>query len=186
MSRLILLRHSLTEGNERRLYYGWTDIPLSPAGRALCLEMRESRPLPACGLCVTSGLIRANETLALLTGREPDEILPDLREMRFGRFEMRGYEELRDDPDYRRWVSGGPCPGGESQAEFRARILRGGAALLGLGGGALAICHGGVIANLMEAWFPAEGRDFYEWQPGPCRGYRIEAQGETPARFFEI
>ena len=35
MRTLYLLRHSLTEANERRLYCGWTDLPLSPAGRAL-------------------------------------------------------------------------------------------------------------------------------------------------------
>ena len=192
MSGLILLRHSLTEGNERRLYYGWTDLPLSPAGQALCRQLREARPLPECALHVTSGLARTDETLRLLTGRAPDRTLPDLREMRFGRFEMRGYEELKGDPDYLRWISDDPilgttrCPGGESQAEFRARVLRGGAELLGIGRDALAVLHGGVIANLMREWFPEAGRNFFEWQPGPCRGYRVEVKAGAPASYREI
>ena len=36
MNTLYMIRHSLTEGNERRLYYGATDLPLSENGRTLC------------------------------------------------------------------------------------------------------------------------------------------------------
>ena len=192
MSALILLRHGLTEANARRLYCGWTDLPLSPAGQALCREMRKARPLPDCDAYAASDLARARETLVLLTGRDPELTLPDLREMHFGAFEMRGYEELKGDADYRRWIAQDPftgavsCPGGESPAEFRARALRGGAALLQMQGDALAVCHGGAIVQLMAAWFPTEGRNFYEWQPGPCRGYRVEVEDGAPVGFSEI
>lgn len=189
MRTLYLLRHSLTEGNERRLYYGATDLPLSEAGRRLARERAQSRPLPECGLYVTSGLRRADETLGLLTGRRPDVALPDLAEMRFGDFEMHSYEELRDDADYRRWLDDcmGPgvmrCPNGESQSEFRERSLRGGAALLALPWEtATAVIHGGPIANLMGAWFPEAQKGFYDWQPDPCEGYRVEFDGDAPVR----
>ena len=104
MSALFLLRHSLTEANERRLYCGWTDLPLSPGGQALCRDARAARPLPDCGHYVTSGLRRTEETLFLLTDHTPTLTLPDLREMHFGRFEMHSYEELKDDADYRRFL----------------------------------------------------------------------------------
>ena len=32
--RILLLRHGITEANEKHLYCGSTDLPLSPAGRA--------------------------------------------------------------------------------------------------------------------------------------------------------
>ena len=32
--KILLLRHGLTEANEKHLYCGSTDLPLSPAGRA--------------------------------------------------------------------------------------------------------------------------------------------------------
>ncbi|MDO4866142.1 MAG: histidine phosphatase family protein [Clostridia bacterium] len=190
MRSLILLRHSLTEGNERRLYYGSTDLPLSPAGIALAETSARERPLPPCALYVTSGLRRADETLLLLTGKAPDLVLPDLREMDFGAFEMRGYEALKSDPDYQRWISdlmgsgNLPCPGGESQAQFRVRALRGGEALLRREWQtALAVVHGGVVATLMARWFPEEPRSFYDWQPAPCRGWRVEFDGLEPRSF---
>ncbi len=190
MRVLYLVRHSLTEANERRLYYGWTDLPLSGAGRALALEAAAKHPLPACDLYVTSGMRRADETLGLLAGRKPDAALPELKEMNFGAFEMRGYPELKDDPDYRRWIddllnSGDArCPGGESPAEFHSRVLRGGEALLALDwNAALAVVHGGTIANLMSAWFPEAGQGFYEWQPGPCGGWRVNFKGTAPLSF---
>ena len=31
-SRICLIRHGITEGNKRRLYYGHADIPLAPEG----------------------------------------------------------------------------------------------------------------------------------------------------------
>ena len=191
MSALFLLRHSLTEANERRLYCGWTDLPLSPAGQALCRDARAARPLPDCGHYVTSGLRRTEETLLLLTDHTPTLTLPDLREMHFGRFEMHSYEELKGDADYRRWIGDEytgalPCPGGESRSQFKQRVLRGGQALLDLSGDVLAVCHGGVIANLMAVWFPELSRNFYEWQPAPCRGYRLDIRCGAPMRFIEI
>ena len=191
MRTLYLLRHGITEANEKHLYGGSTDSPLSENGWRMAREIAVSRTLPNCDICVSSGMTRANETLAILTGRSPDLILSELSEMDFGQFEMLGYETLRHIPDYQRWVgddSGAfPCPGGESTGAFRKRVLAGGEALLALDWGmALVVCHGGVIVNLMGAWFPAENRGFYEWQPAACGGWRVEFDGRTPIRFEPI
>lgn len=191
MRALYLLRHSLTEANERRLYCGWTDLPLSPAGRALALETRLAHPLPPCELYVTSGLARADQTLRLLTGHGADLALPDLREMAFGAFEMRAHDALCGDGDYRRWMLDREgdvrCPGGESRREFAERVARGREALLdGAWRTATAVVHGGVIARLMADWFPGEERGFYDWQPAPCRGWRVEFEGWLPALWREV
>ena len=191
MRTLYLLRHGLTEANERRLYCGRTDLPLSPNGLALAREIAARRPLPDCNLYASSGMVRANETLAILTGRGPGRIIPELSEMDFGRFEMLGYETLKRDADYLRWIEdeGGsvPCPGGESTGAFRRRALAGGAALLNQSwNSAIAVCHGGVIVALMDAWFPTEHRGYYEWQPAACDGWRIEFDGCAPLRFEKV
>ena len=190
MRVLHLVRHSLTEANERRLYYGWTDLALSGAGRKLAMDTAKKHPLPACELYVTSGMRRADETLGLIATRKPDAAIAELKEMDFGTFEMRGYPELKDDPDYRRWIDGivssgdARCPGGESSSEFHSRVLRGGEALLAMPWqSAVAVVHGGTIANLMGAWFPEEGRSFYEWQPEPCGGWRVTFDGARPLSF---
>ena len=193
MRALILLRHSLTEANERRLYYGWTDLALSSAGRRLARETAARRPLPTPELCVTSGMRRANETLMLLTGRTPDAVIPALKEMNFGAFEMRGHWSLERETDYRRWLTGRmdgvdiAPPGGESPRQFHARALRGGEALLAMAWqSALAVVHGGTIVHLMAEWFPGEGKGFYDWQPGPCEGYRVAFDGRTPVGYEAI
>ena len=190
MTALILLRHSLTAANEARLYCGSTDLPLSPAGRELALKWQRDRPLPECDVYASSGMSRADQTLELLTGRAPDAVFGDLREMDFGAFEMRRYEDMLADSDFVRWIEdeGGDvcCPGGESRNAFHARVRLGGAALLALPGeSAVVVCHGGTIVALMEAWFPDVRRHFYEWQPAACRGYRIEINGR-PTRFEDI
>jgi alpha-ribazole phosphatase len=191
MRTLYLLRHGITEANEKHLYGGSTDSPLSENGRRMAREIAVSRPLPNCDICVSSGMTRANETLAILTGRSPDLILSELSEMDFGQFEMLGYETLRHVPDYQRWIgddSGAfPCPGGESTGAFRQRVRSGGNELLEMQWRtALVVCHGGVIVNLMEGWFPLEARGFYEWQPTACKGWRVLFDRSQPIRFEPI
>lgn len=189
MRALYLMRHSLTEANERHLYGGSTDSPLTERGRQIARERRGA--VPECGVYVSSGMARANETLYLMTGHKADAVLPQLREMDFGAFELRGYEELKDVPEYVAWIGDEtgetPCPGGETTREFRERVLAGGEELLALRADtACAVCHGGVIVNLMGAWFPGENRNFYYWQPAACRGYRIVIQDGRPASFEEV
>ena len=191
MRALFLLRHGMTEANERRIYCGSTDLPLSDDGRAMAGEIAVQRPLPACELYITSGMARANETLQILTGRKPDRVLTAFSEMDFGRFEMLGYETLRHDPDYQRWIDDTdgvvPCPGGESTGAFRQRVRSGGNELLEMQWRtALVVCHGGVIVNLMEGWFPLEARGFYEWQPAACKGWRVLFDHGLPIRYEPI
>ena len=50
MRALYLLRHGVTEANEKRLYGGSTDSPLSENGRRMAREIAVSRPLPVCDI----------------------------------------------------------------------------------------------------------------------------------------
>ncbi|MBR2798543.1 MAG: histidine phosphatase family protein [Clostridia bacterium] len=191
MRALYLLRHGMTEANERRIYCGRTDLPLSEGGRKQALEIAQSRSLPDCELYLSSGMARADETLFILTGHKADRVLPSLSEMDFGRFEMLGYDSLKRDADYLRWIGDGTgtvaCPDGESTGAFRRRVLSAGEALLALSWeSALVVCHGGVIVNLMGKWFPLEGRGFYEWQPAACGGWRVLFEQRRPIRFEPV
>ena len=191
MRTLYLLRHSLTEANEKRLYCGRSDLPLSDRGREIAAQTRQARPLPECDLYVTSGMTRAEETLRLLTGRRSDRVIPDLAEMDFGRFEMQSYAALREDSDYQRWIGDETgevcCPGGESTALFRQRVVSGGKIMLDMPWrSAVAVCHGGTIVHLMQGWFPSEDRNFYQWQPAACEGWRISFEKQDPVGFERI
>ncbi len=175
MSRLYLIRHGKTEANEKHLYCGSTDLPLSRQGaaelKALCYQLPPVR-------FVTSGMRRTEETLALLFGEVPHEQDPGFREVDFGSFEMKSYEQLKDEPQYQQWLSGynerNIPPSGESGAQMTERVLRALEALQKGGEDVALITHGGVIAAIMASLFPEEEKNRYQWQPKPGHGYLVE------------
>ena len=184
--KLTLLRHGVTEGNLRRLYYGATDIPLLPQGREALRKARETSVYPAAGRYYTSGLGRTEETLRLLYGDVPHEKLPGLREMDFGVFEMRSYEELKSDSRYQTWITGdveaNVCPGGESAVDLTRRALSAIAPVIAAGEDAVCLIHGGVIASLMVSWFPGRGSRF-TLTPQPGEGWQIDFTEGRPVDF---
>ena len=187
--KLYLVRHGKTAANERHLYCGSTDLPLSERGRKeLAALAAGSWPQPE--VFYTSGMKRTGETLEILYPGAAYTVCPDLREIDFGDFEMKSYEMLQADPAYQAWITGdnqaNVCPHGESGAEVARRAVRAMEGILARGQDALAVTHGGVIAALMAAWFPAAGKNRYEWQPGPGRGYGVAFTAGRPVQFWEI
>ena len=172
---IYLIRHGKTEANERRLYCGSTDLPLSQAGRAelqkLHYDIKNVRLL-------TSGMKRTNETMELLFPELPYEADPRFREMDFGAFEMHSYEELKDDPAYQVWITGdnesNVPPQGESGVQMKARVL---SAFSEICEDTCLVTHGGVIAAIMAYLVPEEGKHRYQWQPPNGHGYCITEAG---------
>ena len=172
--RLHFLRHGMTEASEKRLYCGHTDLPLSEQGRSDLAMLKETIIYPKADIYITSGLTRACKTLYILYNREPDLIMEEFKEIDFGNFEMKSHEDLKDEPEYQRWINDGSCPGGESRDVFRNRVMTGLDKLSALDAeSAVVICHGGVIVLIMEQLFPGE-KNFYEWQPGFGHGYSFD------------
>lgn len=124
---------------------------------------------------LTSGLLRTEQTLRLLYGDVPHEVWPELREISFGIFEGKSYDELNGRADYAAWLAGdwfgNVPPGGESFAQAQARILAGLARMQAQGEDILAVVHGGTVLTIMQALFPEEEKNGYEWQPRPGGGY---------------
>ena len=181
MSLIYLIRHGKTIANERCLYCGSTDLPLSPEGvRELELLRPLYPPLTGCRL-ITSGQLRTEQTLRILFGDAPHEQVPALREMDFGAFEMQSYEDLQENPDYLAWISGDNeaniAPGGESGNQMRARVLAAFTLLKSDPRDTVLVTHGGVIAAIMAAEFPHENKNRYEWQPKPGQGYILDNAG---------
>lgn len=178
MKALYLIRHSITEGVERRLYYGATDLPLVESGWKLCESLRGSFDLPSDVTYATTGMIRTRETLEGLFGKVPYEEFPDLREMNVGVLEMHSYEELKENPDYLNWIfdeiGDFRIPGGETKNEMSARIMRCINMLASRPGpDQVIVCHGGTICNAMTNLFPNDCKSFYDWSPKPCTGYAV-------------
>ena len=178
MSRLYLIRHGKTEANLQHRYCGSTDLPLSEAGKE---ALRELHYAVSGVRFLTSGMLRAEQTLSILFGDVPHEKRPAFREVDFGIFEMHTYEELKEDPAYLAWITGDNManvpPRGESGNQMLARVL---AALPELmQEDTVLVTHGGVIAAIMEHLFQEEDKSRYQWQPGPGYGYLIEIENGT-------
>lgn len=173
--QLLMLRHGITEANEKRVFTGAMDIPLSPHGKMALKEI--SGTYPPGALYFTSGMVRAKQTLALLYGDVPAIDMPDLAEYRFGDFEGRGHADLwENEPQYREWVKREDmdiaCPGGESYRMFDARVRLGFDVLCAHAwqGLSVLIAHGGVLAAIMRL-YAHKGA----WSQPPCNacGYRL-------------
>ena len=169
---IYLIRHGKTQANEKHLYCGSTDLPLSEAGReelqGVHYDIKNVRFL-------TSGMKRTEETLKILFGDVPYEVDPRFREIDFGVFEMRSYDQLKDTPEYQAWLTGDNeaniPPLGESAMQMKKRVLE---AFSEIQEDTCIITHGGVIATIMAAYFPEEGNTRYQWQPKPGCGYVIQ------------
>lgn len=167
-----LIRHGKTEANEKRLYCGSTDLLLSEKGREELKNLHYDLPNVHF---LTSGMKRTNETLHILFGNVPFEEDHRFREVDFGIFELRGYEELKAMPAYQAWISGdnerNVPPGGESGEQMRKRVLE---AFSEIREDTVLVAHGGVIAAIMEYLFPNENKSRYEWQPQNGCGYVVK------------
>ena len=170
--RIFLIRHGRTEANEKWLYCGSTDLSLSEKGR----EELAGISYDISGVrFLTSGMKRTNETLKILFGEVPYAVDPRFREVDFGMFEMQSYYAIQDTPEFQAWVTGdneaNVPPGGESGLQMKRRVLE---AFSEIKEDTVIICHGGVIAALMEHLFPEEQKSRYDWQPKNGKGYCLQ------------
>ena len=173
--KILILRHGKTAMNLHGRYQGRTDVPLCPEGEAELLSM---------GVCPdvqrvwVSPMRRAMRTAELCFPNAAQIPVPDFREMDFGTFEGKNYQEMADDPEYRAWVDGmcrGKCPGGESMGEFIDRVCAAFEALaaeaIAAGEQSLVItAHGGTIMALLSRYGRPE-KDYYDWHAANGGGY---------------
>jgi broad specificity phosphatase PhoE len=122
---IVLVRHAETVASVEGRYLGWTDAPLTPAGRAAAASLGDR--IGRADLVVSSDLPRALETARLAL---PDAVVePDarLRELSFGTFEGRTYEENLGAHGrlFRDWIDDPYAvrpPGGELLGELETRV----------------------------------------------------------------
>ena len=190
-----IVRHGLTAWNVEQRYQGQRDIPLLLPDAVPALDRlrdylrayQSERPFDAV---YSSDLGRCRQTLAhVLEGREGDTALhvePRLREMDFGAYEGKCYDELKNLPQYRAWIDSQgeqAPPEGESAAALRARLDAWFAELLAAAEAhawqrVLVVTHGGVIRELRRRF---EAIDFWDGSvsqaEGRCFGFD-KSQGE--------
>lgn len=200
-SQIGLIRHGITEGNVRRLYYGRTDVPLAPKGIEELQRLTDENVYPDSenAKLFTTGMTRTIQTKDLIYGERPYEEIEYLQEIDFGEFEMKNYEELLENEDYRDWITAEDLekapPGGESINEFNARVIKGYEELRRKHSEhveklknadvyeddtplSVVICHGGTISAIMSHIWPDVYDNMYGWIPDPGHGYLLTLEGE--------
>lgn len=130
MGLFYLVRHAESEWNAEERLCGWTDVPLSDAGRRQAGRLGERlRGLPPAAI-YTSPLVRAADTARIIaegTGLTPIAD-PRLVELNFGAWEGKTYQEIiaEESELYRRWDADPATvapSGGETGLETIARVM---------------------------------------------------------------
>lgn len=126
-AKITWIRHGMTRANEEHRYLGKTDEPLSEKGIRFLQEKKKKSFFNAPEFLYASPMKRCVQTAEILFRRKP-VLIPEWKEMDFGQFEGKNYEELKDNPDYQKWIDSNgtlPFPGGEPREQFIRRSMEG-------------------------------------------------------------
>ena len=185
---IVLLRHGETAYNAQRRYQGKSDIPLSARGKA---RLRAADFAP--DVVFVTALCRTAQTAAAVFPHARQIVVPALREMDFGVFEGRTYDEMKGDAAYCAWLDSGcesACPNGESKAVFCKRVCR---AFEKLADEALArgderlviVAHGGTQMAALSR-FVEPHRDYYDWNAPLAGGFVLDAAQWPERRVLRV
>lgn len=127
--RFVLLRHSFSTGNARRIFSGMGDVELAPEGIQMVRDYREQgfyERFATAQRYYSSPLLRCRQTFELALGDRAalDGVINVFHEIDFG--EMEGTSLSSDEVAafFSRWAAGEPQPGAphlETLAHLRAR-----------------------------------------------------------------
>jgi alpha-ribazole phosphatase len=170
---IYLIRHGITEDNELKLYSGHTNSKLSDKGikeLQTLIEVYKGLDMEI----IASPLDRCIHTIEILFDRKPDQYSESLKEMNFGVFEGKSYNEIKDLDDYQYWLENylvaGP-PNGESFNDFKKRVLD----YFNTLNNKIIVTHGGVIRLILSELFDL---NFFDIEIPNGLGYIIDLENK--------
>jgi alpha-ribazole phosphatase len=175
-AKVILIRHGDTGRQYRDRFIGATDVPLSPEGRLQSALLAQSLRRAAVVKCLASPALRTRETVrAALDGSAlSPEFEPDIREVDFGDWEGKTFEEIRaSDPEaVDRWAAYRPdfaFPRGEAIAAFVERVVKTGSRIAADPAETVAVVtHAGVIRALICHYLALDSRNYLNFEVKPA------------------
>ncbi len=185
---LLLIRHGKTVFNIEKRYMGQTDLELTDEGREEIKAIFDDKSRGPGEVLASfyedgipffsSPMKRCLGTAQVIIPDRKPEVINDLREMDFGDFEGKTWEELSHQEDYRAFIdSSGRIapPGGEARDDFISRVWGSVVSCCemiresGFDRGILVI-HGGTIMALMSH---LDGGSYYDYLPANGHGYLL-------------
>jgi len=143
-----LIRHEKTKANLERKYIGWTDESIVMKKASVQIPMKPT-------IVYGSDLKRCEETAKLYFPNAQYHPFRGLRELNFGDFEMKTYEELKENETYRRWIDAPDKtspPNGEAFLDFERRVLSCFQQIIKGSGEYVFVVHGGVIRVILSTY----------------------------------
>lgn len=156
--KIHLIRTGTTQVGDRRVYTGKRDVSLSKTGIEHLEMMKSTFLYPLASVVYSSPLARCVQTAEILYPETQLIPVEELGDLDLGEFEGKGYNELKQDPDFVRWIGNSKentPPGGEDTISFTRRIVVGIDRIFGemmsqkLTNVAV-VTHGGVIMTLLS------------------------------------
>lgn len=142
------IRHEKTKANNEKKYIGWTDESILFKGTVDSLPVEPK-------IVYGSDLVRCRETADLYFPKA--QYIPhfQFRELSFGDFEMKTYDELKNNLMYLKWINKPKevaPPNGEAFEHFEKRVLDCFNDIVKTGGEYVFVLHGGVIRLLLSVF----------------------------------
>ena len=175
---IVFIRHGRTPANKENRYLGKTDESLSLEGIEALRQEKAEKIYPEIDYLFASPMKRCIETADILYPGKDPILVPQWKEMDFGLFEGKNYQELNGDKQYQAWIDSGgtlPFPQGESRACITQRCSQGmyesvdryrefftGGVKIGC------VVHGGTIMALLSIFY---GGEYFDYQVKNGRGY---------------
>lgn len=175
---IVFIRHGRTPANKEHRYLGKTDESLSLEGIEALRQEKAEKIYPEIDYLFASPMKRCIETADILYPGKVPILVPQWKEMDFGLFEGKNYQELNGDKQYQAWIDSGgtlPFPQGESRPCFLQRCSQGmyesvdryrelftGGVKIGC------VVHGGTIMALLSIFY---GGEYFDYQVKNGRGY---------------
>ena len=170
ITRLILIRHGITDWNRQKRYCGRKDISLSSEGKIQAAKLRRRLRSVSFDRVYSSDRKRAMQTARIIFKGFKITRIKGLKELNFGMLEGLTHEEImkRHALIYQKWLRDpfrNHIPGAEAMGVFKKRVN---AAIKKIArfhpGETIAIvCHAGTIA--IYVYSILKGRNFWRYVP---------------------
>ena len=185
--KIYLIRHEMTEANERGEYLGQTDVPLSPEGLRHLMDMKAAFDYPPIGpqtKLFAAPLLRCRQTLQVLYPQKETTVVDGLNECSLGEWEGKTVAQLKNQPGFVDWVSGrsGVIPGGEDAEAFQKRVCEAFEdmvdRLMHTGSTEAVVCAPGGVLMLIMSRYAFPRATMGEWATDAACGFEVRLTPE--------
>ena len=100
--KIYFVRHGETDMNARNMFYGWYDADINEKGIAQAEELRAAFETIHIDAIYSSDLKRAYHTAEIIANGREIQPVPEIRELYYGDWENRTWEEMSEGGSYGR------------------------------------------------------------------------------------